>query len=319
MMKTILPQPVQKFWLVLLVCLLGLSPAAYATAPLPNGTPSITSTDGVKLFVKVAGKGQPCVFVHGGPGAGSYGFENMGGNALENTFQMIYLDQRGSGRSASDPKQNYSLARVVQDLEDLRQQLHLEKWVVMSHSFGGIIATAYARAHPERVQALVLVNSILNLPASMEATTTYGYSLLPAATRPPLDPAAPLPQRWGMVTGMLHQQHLMSKLSYAIDSSATRESRVMKGVAGNRDFMSQMFKAPGDYIQDFTPATATLKMPVLVITGQDDYLTGPDHYKSFHFPKQQVVLLPGRHYPFAESPKEFNQAVAAFAQQLPRK
>ncbi len=68
---------------------------------------------------------------------------------------MIYLDQRGSGRSASATDKNYSLERVVQDMEELRAHLKIEKWVVMAHSFGGIIATEYARKHPERISGLV--------------------------------------------------------------------------------------------------------------------------------------------------------------------
>ena len=84
----------------------------------------------------------------------------------------------------------------------------------MSHSFGGLIATAYTRQYPQRVLGLVLVNSILNLPASMESMTTQGYKLLPAATRPPLDATAPLPQRFGMVLTLLNQQHLMGRLTY---------------------------------------------------------------------------------------------------------
>ncbi|KUG05855.1 alpha/beta fold hydrolase [Solirubrum puertoriconensis] len=306
---------------VILVALFAAQPLAAqrkAAATLANGTPTITTSDGVKLYTHVAGKGMPCVFVHGGPGAGSYGFEALGGKSLENTFQMIYLDQRGSGRSASDPNGNYKLERLVQDLEDLRQQLGLEKWVLMSHSFGGTIATAYASKYPERVQAMVLVNSILNLPATMETTATYGYNLLPEAGRPPLDPAMPLPQRWGMVMGMLGQQKLMGKLMYVTDTAAARASKVVRSMPLNQDFAAAVYKLP-DYVQDFTPASAKLQAPVLVLTGKEDYVTGPEHYKSFKFPQQQVVVLPGKHYPFLENNKEFQEAVAAFARKLPRK
>ncbi|WP_078010824.1 alpha/beta fold hydrolase [Hymenobacter sp. CRA2] len=313
-----------RFRLLALCCLLWCGAAAplaaqkRATTALTNGTPSITTSDGVKLYVKVSGQGVPCVFVHGGPGAGSYSFEALGGRGLEKDLQMIYLDQRGSGQSASDPAGNYSLERQVQDLEELRQQLKLERWVLMSHSFGGTIATQYAAKHPERVQALILVNSILNLPATMETTATYGYSLLPAEGRPPLDPAMPLPQRWGMVMGLLGQQKLMGKLMYVSDTAAARASQVVRSVPANRDFGQAVFKQP-EYLQDFTPASASLRMPVLVISGKDDYVTGPEHYKSFRFPNQQVVVLPGKHYPFLENPREFQQAVAAFVRKLPRK
>jgi proline iminopeptidase len=305
---------------LLLLLLLSAAPlrAQRRAAAPANGTPTITTTDGVKLYVKVAGQGLPCVFVHGGPGAGSYSFEALGGRALESQLQMIYLDQRGSGRSASDPQSNYSLDRLVQDLEDLRQQLGLERWVVMSHSFGGLIATQYAAKHPDRVQALILVNSILNLPATMETTATYGYNLLPAASRPPLDAAAPLPQRWGMVMGLLGQQKLLGQLMYVSDSAAARASKVVRSQPLNRDFGAAVFQRP-EYLQDLTAAAATVRVPVLVLTGKDDYVTGPEHYKSFRFPQQQVVVLPGKHYPFQENPKEFQQAVAAFVRKLPRK
>ncbi|QIX60521.1 alpha/beta hydrolase [Hymenobacter lutimineralis] len=286
---------------------------------LPNGTPAFQTSDGVKLFVKVAGQGLPCLFVHGGPGAGSQAVEVLAGAPLEKQLQMIYLDQRGSGRSASDPQKNYSLERQVQDMEELRQQLKLEKWTLMAHSFGGILATTYAQKYPGRVHSLILVNAILNLPASMESTTAYGYTLLPAATRPPLDAAAPLPQRYFMVTGLLQRQGLYNQLQYASDSSAARVSRTMKGQPANHDFAANMFQNPGNYLLDYTPATASLAMPVLVLTGQQDYVTGPEHYKSFRFPQQQVVVLPGKHVPFLDNPQEFNQAVQRFVRQLPRK
>lgn len=295
--------------------------AGQTTSPLPNGTPIITTSDGVNLYTKVAGQGLPCVFIHGGPGSGSQVIETLAGKGLEQRFQMIYLDQRGSGRSASDPHKDYTLARVVQDLEELRQQLHLTQWVVMAHSFGGIIATEYASKYPERVQGLVLVNSILNLPASMESTVAYGYPLLPPQARPPLDPAAPLPQRYGMVMGLLNQQKLMGQLMYANDSTALRVKQAMQGTAANRDLATVVTQsaAIADYVQDFTPKSAKLLMPVLVVTGRDDYVVGPDQYKSFRFPRQQVITLPGKHFTFLENPKEFNQALTSFSAGLASK
>lgn len=305
----------------------ALLPAATANtrvgkpnAALPNGTPTITTSDGVTLCTKVAGRGLPCVFVHGGPGAGSQSIEALAGKGLEENLQMIYLDQRGSGRSASDPHKNYTLDRLVLDLDELRQQLHLERWVVMSHSFGGLIASAYAQKYPQHVQALILVNSILSLPASMESTATYGYTLLPTATRPPLDPATPLPQRFGMVMSLLNQQQLMSKLMYANDSTEARLRKAARGVAANRDFATALFQSGAitGYLQDFAAASASLNMPVLVLTGREDYVVGPNHYKSFRFPHQQVVVLPGKHVGMVENPKETNAAIKAFVQKLPR-
>lgn len=58
----------------------------------------IETQDGVKLFAKSAGNGPVCIFVHGGPGAWSKSFEEMGGRALEKRLKMVYLDQRGCGR-----------------------------------------------------------------------------------------------------------------------------------------------------------------------------------------------------------------------------
>lgn len=301
------------------------APALTVLVAPAAGEQQFTTSDGVALYVRVAGRGRPCLFVHGGPGAGSVAVEALAGAGLERQLRMIYLDQRGSGRSGSSTGRpaagpDYSLARQVQDMEELREHLHLDRWVLLAHSFGGILATAYARQHPDRVEALVLVNSILNLPASMEATVPYGYGLLPAATRPPLDLAAPLPQRWGMVMGLLGQQKLLAQLMYAQDSTAARISRVSRGVPANHDFATSVFQGRyPEYLQDFTAASAGLPMPVLVVTGQQDYVTGPDHYKSFRFPRQRVVVLPGKHYSLLENQAELGTALRRFLRRLPRR
>ena len=298
------------------------APVFAATLPEPlsasvAGLNAVTTSDGVVLKANIAGNGAPCLFVHGGPGSGSEVVERLAGKTLEQHFKMIYLDQRGSGRSSSDVKKNYVLDRVVQDMEELRVRLQIKKWVLMSHSFGGIIATAYAKKYPDNVSGIVLLNSILNLPASMESTATHGYALLPAG-KPPMDPAAPLPQRFGMVMGMLNQSGLLSKLMYANDATDARVKDAMKGLAGNTDFTATVFQSGAitTYVDDWTPATAALTMPVLVVSGKEDHVVGVDHYKAFRFPQQQVVLVSGRHFSMVEHPDEVGKALAEFAAKL---
>jgi proline iminopeptidase len=244
--------------------------------------------------------------------------EHLGLQPLESTLQLIYLDQRGSGRSASSPRHNYALARQVQDLEELRQRLGLRQWVLLAHSFGGVIAAAYAQRYPEHVQALVLVNAVLNPTASLESMVHYGDSLLPAAARPQLPPAAPLPQRLGAMMQALGQQKLLYQLQYATDTAAARASRVVQQQPNNRDFAAHVFDFP-DYGRDYGPATATLGMPVLVLAGHDDYTAGPRAYQAWHFPQQRVVVLPGRHNLLQEQPVRTQQAVRTFVAALPRR
>jgi len=301
--------------------LLGFAPLPILAQPataLPAPAATLAASDGVNLAYTVAGQGLPCLFIHGGPGSGSEAVEKLAGNTLEKNFRMVYLDQRGSGRSASDPKKNYALERVVQDMEELRASLKIERWVLMSHSFGGIIATAYARKHPERVSGMVLINSILHLPASMESTATHGYALLPAHARPPVDPSAPLPQRFGMVMGMLGQSRLTGRMMYADEATEMRVAAVMKGRPANRDFAATLFSsgAIANYLEDMAPGTAGLTMPVLVVSGKEDHVSGVDHYKSFRFPRQQVVLVPGRHFSMLEQPAEVSKALDRFAAAL---
>ena len=288
-----------------------------AGAPaLPTGELAFRTSDSVRLFVQVAGRGVPCVFVAGGPGAGSYAFEQLAGRALEGSLQMIYLDQRGSGRSASAPRHDYRLARQVQDLEELRQRLGLRQWVLLAHSFGGVIATAYAQRYPARVQALILANAVLHPSAALASMVHYGDSLLPAAARPQLPAGAPLPQQLGLVVQALGQQNLLYQLQYAADTTAARAGRAARRVPGNPDFAAHVFDFP-EYGQDYAPATAALGMPVLVLAGHDDYTAGPRHYRTFRFPRQQVVVVPGRHNALIEQPAAARRAVRTFAAALP--
>jgi proline iminopeptidase len=127
----------------------------------------VQTSDGVKLYVNVRGSGTPCLYIHGGPGAGSYFLEKLVGESLEKRFQMIYLDQRGSGRSSSPADGNYSMGRMVRDFEEVRSALGIRKWVTLGHSFGGLLQMGYAKRCPDVIQGMVMINCTLSIKQSL--------------------------------------------------------------------------------------------------------------------------------------------------------
>jgi proline iminopeptidase len=155
----------------ILICL--ALPSQFATSQptsslLPLGE-RYAQVRGVRLWYKVAGHpipGQaPVLYLHGGPGYNSYSFEKTIGAQLEQHMQMVYLDQRGSGRSDTAADGDYSVAAIVEDVEAMRRALNVPQFVLMGHSFGGMIALEFAAKYNEHVQSLIILDGIADMPA----------------------------------------------------------------------------------------------------------------------------------------------------------
>ena len=100
-------------------------------------------------------KGQPVVYLHGGPGSGSKPDHTRYFN-LKTQWVILY-DQRGAGQSTPLAEwKNNTTPHLVEDLERLRAHLNIEKWQVVGFSWGSTLALAYAQKYPKRVTGLVI-------------------------------------------------------------------------------------------------------------------------------------------------------------------
>ena len=123
----------------------------------PFATGTIEVNEPHQLYWEQCGipDGDPILFLHGGPGAGCSAQDRCFFDPAY--FRIILLDQRGSGRSVPvGDLTNNTMADTARDVEQLREQLGIERWHVFGGSYGSTMALYYAQEFPERCKSLVL-------------------------------------------------------------------------------------------------------------------------------------------------------------------
>ena len=115
--------------------------------------------NGVLIYYEAFGKGEPLVILHGGPGA-SHDYFLPYLLPLARTNRLIFIDERGSGRSQKAEKaSDYTVENMVEDVEAIRKELKLGKISLLGHSCGGVLAEAYALKYQENLTHLILCST----------------------------------------------------------------------------------------------------------------------------------------------------------------
>lgn len=120
---------------------------------------SFKTSDGETLYYRTVGKGTKVIILSGGPGFGADGL-NVWADSLSGDFEGISFHQRGTGLSSNAKldTSTINLKRAVQDLDDLRKYLGLDKLTLCGHSWGGMLAQAFASFFPDNTEKIVLIN-----------------------------------------------------------------------------------------------------------------------------------------------------------------
>lgn len=144
-------------------------------------------------------KGQPILFLHGGPGGG---IDPIYRRFFDpQAYRIILFDQRGSGKSTpcAELKENTTWD-LVSDIEKIREMLGIEKWVVFGGSWGSTLSLTYAITHPERCHALILRGIFLCRPSEIKWFYQEGASqIFPDVWEQYLN-VIPMNERHDMVT-----------------------------------------------------------------------------------------------------------------------
>ena len=108
-------------------------------------------------------RGNPVVFLHGGPGGGiSPAYRQF---FDPEAYRIVLFDQRGSGKSTPHASlEENTTWHLVDDIEKLREHLGIDTWVVFGGSWGSTLALAYGQTHPARSRALILRGIFLCRP-----------------------------------------------------------------------------------------------------------------------------------------------------------
>ena len=147
----------------------ALAPAQLFPEIQPYASYHFRVSDIHQLYVEECGnpKGQPVLFLHGGPGAGISTDHRRLFDPKH--FRIILFDQRGAGKSLphAELRENTTWD-VVADIEKLRHHLGVDKWLVFGGSWGSTLAIAYSETHPTSVSHLVLRGIFLCRKAEIE-------------------------------------------------------------------------------------------------------------------------------------------------------
>ena len=278
--------------------------------------------NGVRLWYRVAGRatGTPVVFVHGGPGEGSQSFATIAGSFLEPTVRLIYLDQRGSGRSERPWDDAYSIALLVDDLEQLRRRWGVPKLDLVGHSAGTIIEMEYAAKYPSHVRRMVLAASGPDLGAA--------FDLMCERVRQS-DPQAYERAKAALERGSRRSCNMWGKGVFAaggmqafVDHNMFPDPKTKKlvkdaddanGLRNTGELSSALIRQG---LLDYRFAhPEKLTMPVLVIAGSRDLQASLEPQRAFvaKLPNGRLSEWHGAgHFMWAEDPRRFAKEVAIF-------
>jgi sigma-B regulation protein RsbQ len=266
-------------------------------AQADRNTTVVNAADGVPINYSAQGKGDTAlVFVHCWACDRTY-WDNQVPEFAKN-YRVVTIDLPGHGQSGQGRK-SWSIDSFAEDVKAVVTKLDLKRVVLVGSSMGGPISVAAARSMPERVVAIVPVDSLLNVeqkitPEQIDAVVKQMQA-----------------DYKGSVTALTNQ------FFFSPNTPAAVKERVIKDATSRPpDLAVAILK--GIFANDVLPALREIKVPIHAING-DRAPTDLAANRKYASQFDATILKGMGHYPMLEDPTRFNQALADVLKKLPAK
>ena len=194
-----------------------------------------------------------------GPGLDHSLYKEHLGPVLATDMQVVYLDQRGSGRSDWSSEEHWTLETWVDDLAGFYDALELERPLLLGTGIGGVVGLLFAARHPDRVERLVLVSTVaryVHTRVIAEFDRLGGHDAGEVAARYFADPTESSFAEYMRVCVPLYTRNPLSPDIVARMTMNTAQAANWDR-SGERDF-------------DLRDEAANVRCPTLVLAGADD-------------------------------------------------
>ena len=250
--------------------------------------------------------------LHGGPGA-HHDYLLPGFDRLAHRRTLVYYDQRGGGRSPVGRDVPVGWREQVDDLEALRDSWSIARLDLCGYSWGALLAMLYAVTYPVRVQSLALVSPA---PAAQRERGLYEADLARRNATPALLAARAELQASGLrrrdIPVYNDRLFELAVAGYFHDPSRSRELTPFR-ITGRTQ--QEVWDSLGAEF-DLRPALSRLKIPALVVHGDDDPIPVETARATAAALDARFVVIPDcGHVPYVEAPEQFVAALDPF---LPR-
>ena len=328
---------------ILAATLLSLTTVAQTRKPQPLASTSTgfnvyavhegyVDAKGVLIYYQTIGHGAPLMIVHGGPGV-SHDYLMPHLLPLARTHQLIFIDERGSGRSEKlEDASQYTVENMVEDVESVRQALRLGKISLLGHSYGGVLAQAYAFKYQQNLTHLVLGGTFYSTREMNKVLADEKRAMPPEALAKleSLEKAGLFGKGKDWEKGRYPDDY--AKLAwgdgYFPYLYQRRPDANYDPAAGNTggtswDLYREMWGSDGEFVIDgnlksveYLEKLSSIHVPTLVICGDHDE-SNPSLSRTMHekIAGSKLVILPqSGHMAFVDQPNLYIKSVTEFLQ-----
>ncbi len=304
---------------------------AVGGGPVPATYPvqeQFVDANGVLIYTMTIGRGTPLVIVHGGPGA-SHDYFLPYLLPLARNHRLVFIDERGSGQSEKlEDVSKYTVEAMADDVEAVRVALGLGTIDLLGHSYGGVLAQAYAFKYQQNLSHLVLCSTFHSTKA-LNAAFVRMKEKMPAELRARID-RMEAEGLYGHGKDYEKNRYTAEYMiaawgegyfPYLYQKNPDPNYDPVANGAMSWDLYREMWGSHGEFVIDgnlvsaeYADKLGTIKVPTLITVGDHDE-TDPAISREMNakIPGSKLVVLPkSGHMTFVDQPGMFNRAVDEF-------